>query len=134
MAYEKIRKNAKKKITSLLGQSVGIIGNFPQSRIDDSFDCNYRIVKAEEVLAWLADADNYADARVYFDADDNCLVVKGPYYFCDSFTAYLSEEVYQVALDWAKPEGYSAPVVDDPAPALPKNVVSLCAYRQKLAS
>jgi hypothetical protein len=129
MTMQTIRKNATKKIQSYLDKSVGIIFNTSSMQIDDSFDYTDRLATAEDVISWLADSWNYRDARILLE-DDKVLKIAGPYYFSDEFCVYLDQDLYDEAMGKKKlalPE-----LKEDPKP-LPANVVSLCAYRQRLA-
>ncbi|UTZ44687.1 hypothetical protein [Vibrio campbellii] len=92
-AYKKVRKNAKKQITKILSDSVGIIARSSSMQIDDSYDNKYRLVSAEQVLSWLSDDENYSDANCYFL--DGEFHVGGPYSFCDKFTAYFEPEKFE---------------------------------------
>ena len=82
-----IRRNAFKKISSILATSKGVLFCSSSMRIDDAYDTDYRVSTAEEALEWLK--ENQSEARVYLDG--NKLVISGPYYFCDHITAYLDE-------------------------------------------
>lgn len=94
MSYVTIRRNAFKKIASVLADAKGIIHCSSVMRIDDAYDSSSRRSDAETALTWLK--DNQEGASVYMD--ENRMVISGPYYFCDSFTAYLDEADFATAL------------------------------------
>ena len=130
MKAKTIRKNATKKISSLLNDAVGIIGCTSTSRMDDSFDSNHHLANAAEVIAWLANEENYSDARVYIDSDGN-FCISGPYYFCDSFVAYFDDAAFQASAKW---HGLLESKEEQDKPILADNIISLCDYRRRLAS
>lgn len=124
-----IRKNASKKITSLLTTAVGIIAKTATPDQADGFDYHYYAAGAVDVLDWLKDAENYQDARVFTD-ENGSLVVRGQYYFDDQFVAFSNQEKF----DQAYQALIAPPRPHQPAPSmdprqLPVGVVSLCAYR-----
>lgn len=94
MSYVTIRRNAFKKIASVLSQAKGIIHCSSVMRIDDAYDSSSRRSDAETALTWLK--ENQEGASVYMD--ENRMVISGPYYFCDSFTVYLDEADFASAL------------------------------------
>ncbi len=116
----KIRRNAFKKISSILSTAKGVISCTSWAQIDDSHETQYSVSTPEEALEWLH--ENQAKARVYLDGNE--LVICGPYYFSDSFTAYINEAEFLAAVaslvKEAAPEEEEviAPVVAEEAPAL----------------
>lgn len=98
MSYKTIRRNAFKKISSLLSQAKGIIHCTSVMRIDDAYDSKSRRSDAESALTWLK--ENQEGASVYMD--ENRMVISGPYYFCDSFTIYFEEADFSAALSEMK--------------------------------
>lgn len=89
MIREKIRKNAKSKINSLLNDSVGIILSKSTSNVDDSVISTYSIASAEDVISWLSIPRNYNYASCYIE--DGVFVVGGKYYFQDRFMIYFND-------------------------------------------
>ena len=126
MSRTTIRKNASKKINAFLNSAVGILAKVSHSDMSDSFNDEYSIVAPGDVQSWLSEHDNYVDAQVYLD-DDGSFVVRGPYYFCDKFTAYFSNESFELAQQQCGLV-VAAPVAG-PVVEFSGNVVSLCAFR-----
>ncbi|ECM8230947.1 hypothetical protein YG56_21040 [Salmonella enterica subsp. enterica serovar Kentucky] len=90
----KIRRNAFKKISSILSTAKGVISCTSWAQVDDSHETQYSVSTPEEALEWLQ--ENQAKARVYLDGNE--LVICGPYYFSDSFTAYIDEAEFLAAV------------------------------------
>ncbi|MBV7300223.1 hypothetical protein [Enterovibrio paralichthyis] len=88
-----VRKNARKQIKQALMNAAGILKRTAHSRVDDSYDYIYQVVSVDDVLQWLDNEDNYADAKVRYL--DNEFIVSGPYYFDDKFIAYPDQATFE---------------------------------------
>ncbi|ELX5323348.1 hypothetical protein [Salmonella enterica] len=116
----KIRRNAFKKISSILSTAKGVISCTSWAQVDDSHETQYSVSTPEEALEWLQ--ENQAKACVYLDGNE--LVICGPYYFSDSFTAYIDEAEFLAAVaslikeDAPEGEEVIAPVVAEEVPLL----------------
>ncbi|EDW9825584.1 hypothetical protein GTR05_004813 [Salmonella enterica] len=110
----KIRRNAFKKISSILSTAKGVISCTSWAQVDDSHETQYSVSTPEEALEWLQ--ENQAKACVYLDGNE--LVICGPYYFSDSFTAYIDEAEFLAAVaslvkeDAPEGEEVTAPAAD----------------------
>ncbi|MDN4697134.1 hypothetical protein QYZ44_26680 [Vibrio parahaemolyticus] len=123
-AYKTIRKNATKKIQSILNSAVGIIGRVSSMQIDDSYENDYHLATAEEVIAWLKDENNYHDATCFYRDDE--FNVSGPYHFCDHFTAYFNQEALNEALEcYGLAESINAPQESLEAVKAESNVIAV---------
>ena len=129
--YTTIRKNARKKITSLLENAKAIILTSSSMQIDDSYDSSHRYVDVSDVLSWLDNEYNYGDAKLYIDSNGT-FHVGGPYHFCDQFKAIADDKELLDYQQWYKLPSLNSG--SDNAAALPENVVSLCDYRKNMAS
>lgn len=63
----------------------------------DSYDDHYKIVAVSDVLDWLKDSENYAEAQCWQN-DEGEVIVAGEYSFCDRFIAYPTSESFQAAV------------------------------------
>lgn len=86
-----IRRNAFKKIASILAHAKGVIHYTTWMNIDDSSEINYSVSNIKSAMEWLQ--ENQRGTRVTLH--ENVLRISGPYWFCDEFTVYLDERKFQ---------------------------------------
>jgi hypothetical protein len=86
-----IRRNAFKKISAILATTKGVIGDSSRMDMSDCFDTTYFVSDAATALQWLKDNQHGASVMMHRDY----LEISGPYYFCDSFKAYFTEEAFK---------------------------------------
>ncbi|HII1671960.1 TPA: hypothetical protein ACYZE8_002387 [Salmonella enterica] len=117
MSTVTIRRNAFKKIASILANAKGVIAYSAHMQIDDSYDTSYGLATAEEALEWLK--ENQRGARVTMTGNE--LRIGGSYWFSREFVIYLDEEEFSAAKALyvkAEPQEVAAQpveVVDDTA-------------------
>lgn len=88
-----IRRNAFKKIASILANAKGVIAYSAHMQIDDSYDTHYGLSTAEAALEWLK--ENQRDARVTMTGNE--LRIGGSYWFSREFVVYLDEAEFAAA-------------------------------------
>lgn len=86
-----IRRNAFKKIASILANAKGVIARSSHMRIDDSYDSAYGVSTTETAMTWLK--DHQGEAQVYLH--ENTLRIGGAYHFSREFVIYLDEAEFE---------------------------------------